>query len=290
MSTSITAIAIANTKDLGGFSVRRVLPARAVRAVGPFVFLDHIGPASLPPGDGLNVRPHPHIALSTLTYLWSGEIHHRDSLGSDVVIRPGDVNWMVAGKGIVHSERTTAHARAHGQHLHGLQAWLALPLADEEMEPAFYHLEKSALPVVEREGVVLTVVAGHAFGARAPVPVRTDTLYVSARMPRESTLTVPDEHRERALYVASGAIVVDGTRHESGSLLVLAPDITVSVRAIDDTHLMLVGGAPLDGERHLFWNFVSSNRARIERAKDDWRAGRFPKVPGDDVEFIPLPD
>lgn len=190
MQPTITAIAHATTKDLGGFSVRRVLPSRAVRAVGPFVFLDHIGPASLPPGDGINVRPHPHIALTTLTFLWSGEIHHRDSLGSDVVIRPGDVNWMVAGKGIVHSERTTAHARAHGQQLHGLQAWLALPIADEEMEPAFYHLDKSTLPVVERAGVTITVVAGHAFGVRAPVPVRSDTLYASALMPRESTLSV----------------------------------------------------------------------------------------------------
>jgi redox-sensitive bicupin YhaK (pirin superfamily) len=290
MTSSVTAISSSTTKDLGGFSVRRVLPSRAVRAVGPFVFLDHIGPATLPPGDGINVRPHPHIALSTLTYLWSGEIHHRDSLGSDVVIRPGDVNWMVAGRGIVHSERTTAHAREHGQHLHGLQAWLALPVVDEEMDPAFYHLDKSTLPVVDRDGIALTVVAGHAFGVRAPVPVRSETLYVSAIMPSEATLHVPPEHQERALYVASGAIIVDGARHENGALLVLAPEVTVAVRAESKTHLMLIGGAPLDGERHLFWNFVSSDRARLERAKDDWRAGRFPKVPGDDVEFIPLPD
>jgi len=289
VSESVSVVVEAPTKDLGGFAVRRLLPTRHARTVGPFVFLDHMGPADLPPGDGINVRPHPHIALSTLTYLWSGEIRHRDSLGSDVVIRPGDVNWMVAGRGIVHSERTTDHARAHGQHLHGMQAWLALPRADEETEPGFFHFDAREMPVVERDGVACTVVAGHAMGARSPVPVKSETLYVSATLDEGRALSIDDEHAERALYVASGEVVVDDRLYARGTLLVFCPGVHARVVARARAHTMLLGGAPLDGERHLFWNFVSSDPARLERAKDDWRSGRFPKVPGDDVEFIPLP-
>lgn len=278
-------------RDIGGFSVRRVLPAPMRRLVGPFIFFDHMGPAVFAPGDnGLGVRPHPHIALATITYLFDGEIVHKDSLGSDQAILPGDVNWMVAGRGIVHSERTSSDVRARGSKVHGLQTWVALPEAHEEMEPRFEHHPASSIPHLVRNGVDLRIIVGTAYGAMSPVGVVSPTLYVHARMNAGAELAVDDTHDERALYVADGAVECDGRIFEEGTMIVLTRGAQVDVRAARATNLMLVGGASLGGSRHIWWNFVSSSKERIEKAKADWRAGRFPKVPGDEIEFIPLPE
>ncbi|UQA56758.1 pirin family protein [Polyangium aurulentum] len=280
----------ARPRDLGGFSVRRVLPSMMRRLVGPFIFFDHMGPVQFEPGGGIGVRPHPHIALATITYLLEGEFVHRDSLGSLQPIRPGDVNWMVAGRGVVHSERTAPEVRERGARMHGIQTWVALPQADEEMEPRFEHHPDRTVPVVDRPGVRMRVIAGTAYGAKAPTGVLMPTLYVHARLEDGATLPIDEEHEERAVYVVDGAIECDGKRFEEGVMLVLRPRAHVSIRAVGETNVMLVGGAPIDGERHIFWNFVSSSKERLERAKADWREGRFPKIPGDDVEFIPLPE
>lgn len=276
--------------DLGdGFSVRRVLPFRQRRHVGPFVFFDHIGPVDLAPGRGMDVRPHPHIGLATVTYLFEGAIRHRDSLGSDVVIRPGDVNWMTAGRGIVHSERTPAAERAAGHRLHGLQTWVALPREHAEAEPAFFHHEAAELPQVEHAGVRLRVIAGEAFGMASPVRVHAPTLYVEVHMRAGTQLALPGEHAERALYVLAGEMLVDGEPLPPLRMLVVDGTATLGLRARTDVHLFLCGGAPLDGERVLWWNFVASDRTRIERAKADWLAQRLGQVPGES-EFIPLPE
>jgi redox-sensitive bicupin YhaK (pirin superfamily) len=267
-----------------------VLPSPKRRLVGPFIFFDHMGPVEFEPGRGIDVRPHPHIALATITYLLDGEFVHRDSLGSEQPIRPGDVNWMVAGRGVVHSERTAPEVRARGARLHGIQTWVALPQHEEEIEPRFEHHPDETVPTVKKPGVVLRVIAGTAYGAKAPTGVLWPTLYVHARLDAGATLPVDDEHEERAVYVIDGAIDCDGKRFEQGTMLVLHPRARVVVRAVGEANVMLVGGAPLDGARHVFWNFVSSSKERIERAKADWREGRFPKVPGDDIEFIPLPE
>ncbi len=280
----------ARPRTLGGFAVRRLLPYVERRLVGPFVFFDHMGPVDLPPGTGTDVPPHPHIGLATVTYLFSGEIFHRDSVGSAQAIRPGDVNWMRAGRGIVHSERSAPERRARGDRLHGIQAWVALPLADEEAEPAFFHHPAGALPSFEREGARVRLVAGTAYGARSPVEVASPTLYADATLADGATLALPDEHEERAVYVVEGGLACAGATFEPGALIVLRPGVRVTARAQGESRLMLLGGAPLEGRRHVWWNFVSSSKDRIERAKADWRAGRFPKVPGDDVDFVPLPD
>lgn len=276
-------------RDLGGFSVRRVLPSPKRRLVGPFIFLDQMGPAEIAPGAGFDVRPHPHIALATLTYLFDGEIVHRDSVGSLQTIRPGDVNWMVAGRGIVHSERAPDALRASGFRIHGLQCWVALPRAEEECEPRFSHHPKASIPTLSRAGVLIDVIAGTAFGQRSPVEVLSPTLYVHARMDAAAKLNVDAEHRERAVYVIEGALECEGQKFEAGTLAVLKTDATPSVTALEKTRLVLLGGATMDGERHMFWNFVSSSLARIEQAKKDWAEERFPLVPGDEVERIPLP-
>ncbi|HXU71834.1 MAG TPA: pirin family protein [Polyangia bacterium] len=277
-------------RDLGGFTVRRLLPSAERRLVGPFIFFDHMGPSELEPGHGIDVRPHPHIALATVTYLFEGEIMHRDSLGSAQPIRPGAVNWMMAGRGIVHSERTPPAVRARGGALDGIQAWVALPTAREADAPRFEHHDAAAIPEVVRDGARLRVLAGTAFGATSPVGVASPTLYVDARLAAGATLALPDEHEERAVYVADGEVRLDGQRFGGGQMLVLRRGVPVTVTAQSAARIMLLGGAPLDGERHIFWNFVASSAARIEEAKADWRAGRFPKVPGDDKEFIPLPE
>ncbi|MFI4969589.1 MAG: pirin family protein [Lysobacterales bacterium] len=289
MSANFPMLIEPRLHDLGdGFMVRRLLPSLLRRNVGPFVFFDHIGPAELPPGRGLDVRPHPHVGLATVTYLYDGALTHRDSLGYEQVIRPGDVNWMTAGKGIVHSERTPATERAAGHRMHGIQTWVALPLADEDTEPEFRHHEAAALPVSERAGVSLTVIAGHAFGMRSPVRVFVPTLYVDARFAAGSTLIVPAEHDERALYVAAGTVRVGGVVVPAEHMCLLAPDGAIEIVAESEARVLLCGGARLDGERHLWWNFVASSRERIERAKADWLAQRFGQVPGES-EFIPLP-
>jgi redox-sensitive bicupin YhaK (pirin superfamily) len=281
----------ARTKDLGdGFRVRRLLPASERRTVGPFIFFDHMGPVRMPRGRGLDVRPHPHIDLATLTYLFDGEILHRDSLGNEQLIRPGALNWMTAGRGIVHSERSPAGAREAGPALHGLQLWVALPRAHEETAPSFQHHPAAEIPAQQRDGVALRVIAGSAYGATSPARVLSPLFYVEARLERGAQLELPREHAERAAYVVEGRVACEGEAHPPGRMLVFREGAAASLRAEEPSRVALIGGAPLDGERHVWWNFVSSSPQRIERAKDDWRHGRFPKVAGDEVEFIPLPD
>jgi redox-sensitive bicupin YhaK (pirin superfamily) len=277
-------------RDLGGFLVRRVLPAAGSRMIGPFIFLDHMGPAVMEQGAGLDVRPHPHIALATVTYLFDGEIVHRDSLGNQRPIHPGDVNWMLAGSGIAHSERSSPEQRARGVSLHGMQSWVALPTEHEEDAPAFVHHPAATLPRIRRDGAELTVIAGTAYGAESPVGVLSPTLYVDARLEGGARLEVDGTHPQRAVHVAEGWIQIGARRLGAGVMAVLRPGAEVTVTADGPARVMLVGGAALDGERHIWWNFVSSSRERIDRAKDDWKAGRFARVAGDEREFIPLPE
>lgn len=275
-------------RDLGGFSVRRMLPSPERRLVGPFVFLDHMGPVTLERGQGLDVRPHPHIGLATVTYLFEGEILHRDSLGSHRTIRPGDVNWMVAGSGVVHSERSGDEARASGARVHGIQSWVALPIEHEETAARFEHCAASEIPRITRDGATLDVIAGGAFGARSPVAVLSPTLYVHARLEQGARLRLDGEHEERAIYVVEGAIAEADRTFDAGTMIVLRPgDLTIEAR--EASRLMILGGAKLEGARHIFWNFVSTSKDRIERAKADWENERFPKVLGDESERIPLP-
>ncbi|MDB5213022.1 MAG: pirin [Myxococcaceae bacterium] len=288
-SPSVELVIDARPRDVGGFSVRRLLPSASRRLVGPFIFFDHMGPADLAPGAGFNVRPHPHIGLATVTYLFDGEIVHRDSLGSVQPIRPGDVNWMVAGRGIAHSERTSAEAQRTGIRIHGIQSWVALPLEHEEMAPRFEHHATRTIPTVERDGARLDVIAGTAFGARSPVGCLSPTLYVHARLDAGARLTVDTEHEERAVYIVEGAISCDDRRFAAGTLVVFRTGVPVIVEAHEATRMMLLGGAKLAGERLVWWNFVASSKERIERAKDDWKNRRFLAIPGDDIDFIPLP-
>jgi redox-sensitive bicupin YhaK (pirin superfamily) len=280
----------ARPRDLGGFSVRRTLPSGSRRMVGPFVFFDHFGPAVFAPGQGMTVRPHPHIGLATVTYLFEGEIIHRDSLGSQQAIRPGDINWMTAGRGIVHSERTHPERRQEGSRLHGLQLWVALPAVHEEVEPSFHHHPAASIPERMVGRVSVRIMAGSAYERSSPVKTLSPLFYVAADLPAGSELPFPPEHDERAVYVVGGAVRCGGEHAEVGRMLVLAKGATASVCAENDARVVLVGGAPLDGERYIDWNFVSSSKERILRAKRDWKEGRFPKVPGDEVEFIPLPE
>lgn len=275
------------SKDLGGFAVRRLLPTVQKRTVGPWIFFDHMGPADFPAGEGINVRPHPHVNLATVTYLFEGEILHRDSLGSLQAIRPGDINLMVAGRGIVHSERERPEHTASPHRLHGLQLWLALPEADEEIEPAFHHTPGADIPALEIDGVPVRVMMGTAWGVSSPVRTFADTLYIEAHLQPGQRLQLPPA-AERAVYVAQGALRARDVAIPEHALAILtdAPDVVVEATA--EARIALIGGAPV-GHRFIDWNFVSSRKERIEEAKRDWREGRFPKVPGDEVEFIPLP-
>ncbi len=274
-------------RDLGGFSVRRVLPTAQRRMVGPWIFFDHMGPAHFPAGEGINVRPHPHIGIATVTYLFEGEILHRDSLGSLQAIRPGDLNLMVAGHGIVHSERERPEISAREHTQHGLQLWLALPEADEETDPAFHHYPEQAIPTVTVDGIPVRVMMGSVYGEQSPVRVFSETLYLEARLQPGQTLTLPDAD-ERAVYVVSGELRAQDTAMPTHSMTIFSHQSGIAVTATTASTIALVGGAPV-GERHIEWNFVSSRRERIEQAKQDWQDGRFPKVPGDEHEFIPLP-
>jgi redox-sensitive bicupin YhaK (pirin superfamily) len=286
----LEVVIVPRSRDLGdGFEVRRALPSIERRTVGPFVFLDQMGPADFPAGGGLDVRPHPHIGLATVTYLLEGEILHRDSLGTVQPIRPGEVNWMTAGRGIVHSERTAPERRRGGERLFGLQAWVALPLEHEETAPDFRHIGEEALPSWSEGGCRVRLIAGTFGGERSPVPALSPMVYADAALDAGARLAVPPEHEERALYIAEGSIELAGSRHEAGRLLVLRSGSTVELSAPSGARLLLLGGAPLDGRRHLWWNFVASSPERIERAKADWKEGRFPPVPGE-TEFIPLPE
>ncbi len=275
-------------RDLGGFSVRRILPFARRRQVGPFVFLDHMGPKTFAPGEGLDVRPHPHIGLATVTYLFEGQILHHDSLGVFQAIEPGAVNWMTAGRGIVHSERTDPQRRASGGRLHGIQAWVALPVEHEEVEPAFHHHGAATLPRFERDGVGLTLIAGSAFGHESPVTVFSRLFYLDAIMPAGRGIVLPAEYPERAVYVAEGELTVDGETVSAGECAVLMPDVLPRLDATADSRVMLLGGDALE-PRIIWWNFVSSRRERIEQAKRDWREGRFEPVPGE-TDVIPLPE
>jgi redox-sensitive bicupin YhaK (pirin superfamily) len=285
---SLETIVVPHSRDLGGFSVKRVLPAVERRMVGPFVFFDQMGPAMFDPGTGIDVRPHPHIGLATVTYLFEGEILHRDTLGSVQAIRPGEINWMTAGRGIAHSERTGPETRAAGGRLAGIQSWIALPKDDEETDPGFAHHGAATLPIVAGEGKRVRLLLGAAFGARSPVRTFSETLYADVALDEGARLEVPGEPEERALYLVEGTIAIAGEEFAPGRLLVLRPATEIVIAARSAARLMLLGGAPLDGPRHVWWNFVSSSRDRIEQAKADWQAGRFPAVPGDS-EFIPLP-
>jgi redox-sensitive bicupin YhaK (pirin superfamily) len=285
----IDRVIVPRSRDIGGFMVRRALPVAGRRTVGPFVFLDEMGPAGFGIGEGLDVRPHPHIGLATVTYLFDGAIVHRDSLGSLKTIEPGAVNWMSAGRGIAHSERTGAEQRANGASLHGLQLWVALPRDREEDEPFFASHGAAALPVVEDGGLTARVVVGSAFGATSPVSTHWDTLYVDARLAAGSRLPVDADTEERALYLVEGVVEIAGDRFEAGRLLVLRPGDALAVTAVTAARVVLLGGATLDGPRHVWWNFVSSSAERIEQAKADWKAGRFAAVPGES-EFVPLPE
>jgi redox-sensitive bicupin YhaK (pirin superfamily) len=275
-------------RDLGGFTVRRALPAAARRMVGPFIFFDEMGPAQFTTGQGINVRPHPHIGLSTITYLFDGEILHRDSLGCLQPIRPGAVNLMTAGRGIVHSERTSPERLAAGQRLHGIQTWMALPDGQEEIEPAFAHHPAEALPQFERGGAAVTVIAGEAWGARSPVRTFLPTLYLDVRLAPGAALELPVHVPETGIYLVSGQASVSGCAVHAGSLAVLRPGHGAVLRAQETARAMVIGGAPV-GERHIFWNFVSSSPQRIEAARQLWASGGFERIAGD-AEFIPLPD
>jgi hypothetical protein len=273
-------------RSLGEFDVRRVLPAAKRRMVGPFVFLDHMGPAVFPPSHGIAVRPHPHIGLATITYLFEGEIMHRDSLGYRQLIEPGAVNLMTAGRGIVHSERA-GDDLAVTSRLHGIQSWIALPLDLEEMEPTFLHYPASSLPERSIDGCTVRVIMGSAYGLPSPVLTYSPTLYFEATLPQGGALAVLDEAPERAVYVVSGRVAIGDDTYGEGTLAVLRAGSTVPLRAETETRALVVGGAPV-GPRHIWWNFVSSSEARIERAKQDWAEMRMGNVPGDD-EYIPLP-
>ena len=278
-----------HTKDLGGFSVSRLLPGHPHQMVGPFIFFDHMGPADFPPGAGVDVRPHPHIGLATVTYLFEGALLHRDSLGIVQSIEPGDVNWMTAGRGIVHSERTAVAPRASGQRMHGIQSWVALPKAHEQTEPGFSHQPKAALPEIKLPGVDMRLIVGTAFGKRAPTPAFSPILYLAVEMQAGSEFSLPPEHEERGIYVVSGDIRIDGEPLAAKHLAVLPAGTTPRIAAPAAARLMLFGGEKIDGERFIWWNFVASSRELIEDAKTRWRDGLFAQVPGE-TEFIPLPE
>ncbi len=275
-------------KDLGSFSVRRYIPHFKQKKVGPFVFFDHMGPAEFEPGNGIDVRPHPHIGLSTVTYLFEGEIHHRDSLGYVQTITTGAVNWVTAGKGIVHSERTGDEYRANGHRLHGLQVWVGLPEEHEETEPEFVHYDSEAIPQLEHNGVKISVVIGSAFGETSPVSTHSPLFYLDVHMPAGTSLDLPDDYKERGIHVIEGPVSVNDYQVDPLEMAICKADDAINVTANTDARLILFGGAPLS-ERYMWWNFVSSKRERIELAKQGWKEGEFDNVPGE-TEFIPLPE
>jgi len=286
--TAIDLVIAPNMRDIGDFSVRRVLPAPKQRAVGPFVFFDHMGPATFGPGQALAVPPHPHIGLATLTYLYEGSIVHRDSLGFRQLIAPGAVNWMSAGRGIVHSERSPEHLLEETHALAGLQVWVALPKQHEQTAPSFVHYSVSSLPVLEEQGVSVRVVAGECFGLRSRLDTLSPLFYADIALAPGGRIKIDADYVERALYLVSGSVMIDGEEYEDKQMLVLKPGAEIIVSSHYGADLVAVGGEPLDGPRHVWWNFVASDRDLIEQAKEDWRNGQFGQVPGDS-EYIPLP-
>lgn len=271
------------------FVVRRLIPIAKRRTIGPFIFFDHMGPVDLEPENNSDVLPHPHIGLATVTYLFEGEIFHRDSIGSAIAIRPGDINWMTAGSGIVHSERTTPEQASKKRRLHGLQLWVALPEDQEETAPAFEHQDAAALPGLEINRIKLRILAGTAYGHTSPVKILSPLFYVDADIPTGEELEITEEYAERAAYIVSGSIAHNGIDYKSGTMLVFQPGSKSCIRASQDSRVMLLGGPPIDRPRQIYWNFVSTSRDRIEKAKTDWRERKFPTIPGDDKEFVPLP-
>jgi redox-sensitive bicupin YhaK (pirin superfamily) len=274
---------------VGDLKVRRILPFRTHRRVGPFVFLDHMGPIDIRPGDGGDVAPHPHIGLSTVTYLFEGELLHRDSLGSLQPIVPGDLNWMTAGKGIVHSERMPTEVRIRGGRMHGMQAWVALPVENEDDEPTFEHYNANTLPRFEVDGVKYSLIAGSAFGHVSPVRTHSPLFYVAADAPAGKRIRFDPGQMEAAVYVVAGQVTSEGQTQNGPGMLVFDPGEPFEIQALTDAKVMLLGGSPLEGPRHIFWNFVSSSREKIEQAKLLWHEQKFPKVPGE-TEFVPLPE
>ena len=287
---AIDLVIVPRSVDVGHFAVRRALPHARRRMVGPFIFFDHFGPAEFHSGQGIDVRPHPHIGLATVTYLFDGEIKHRDSLGTAAPIRPGEVNWMTAGRGIVHSERTTPEHRREGEPIHGLQCWVALPADEEERAPSFSHHDSAALPCLNENGKTVRVVAGDIYGQRSPVETLSETLFADVRLAEATALPFDAAVEERAAYLVAGEVDIAGDSFTSGRLLVFRPGDAITITARSDAHLVLLGGAAMDGPRHIWWNFVSSRKERIEQAKADWKLARFDTVPGDEKEFIPLPE
>lgn len=290
---AIETVIVPRARDIGGFEVRRALPAPRRQMVGPFIFFDQMGPAEFLTGQGIDVRPHPHIGLGTVTYLFEGEFQHRDSLGTDQMIHPGAVNWMVAGRGVTHSERTSAATRRGESRLFGIQTWVALPEHEEERVPSFEHHGKEVLPVLEDGGARVRLIMGQGWGARAPVSTFSEMVYADARLAPGAGLPLPDSHEDRGVYVIAGSVVIAGEAFEAGRMMVFRPGDRLSLRAgAAGGRLIVLGGETLNGPRYVWWNFVASSRERIEAAKADWAArdhGRFALPPGDDAEFIPLP-
>lgn len=287
---AIETLIVPRAVDLGEMTVRRALPSTKRQMIGPFIFFDQMGPAEFLTDQGIDVRPHPHINLSTLTYLFEGEILHRDSLGTELAIKPGAVNWMKAGRGIVHSERTSDERKRDGQRLFGLQTWMAMPAAEEESSPDFNHYASDALPIIEAEGVRARLIAGDAFGKSSPLETASDTLYADVSLRAGARIPIEAGVDERAIYTISGTVDIGGVSFEKGQLVVFRPGEQILVTAREEARFMLFGGAPMEGPRYLWWNFVSSRPERIEQAKAEWAAGKFDTVPGDESEFIPLPE
>lgn len=286
---AIEQVIIPRARDLGGFSVRRALPAAKKQMVGPFIFFDQMGPAVLTPQKMLDVRPHPHIGLATVTYLFDGKIRHRDSLGTEMVIAPGDVNLMTAGRGIVHSERTPEELRGDPMAMSGLQTWFALPEKDEDMAPAFATIGSSQLPEYTDKNMAMRVIMGSFAGMKAPVPAYSETVYVDVRLNAAQCFKLPADIEERAIYILSGEVDISGDRFGEHRLLVFKPGDEIVLKAATNAHFVLLGGASIGSKRYIWWNFVSSSQEKIEQAKEEWRTGKFDIVPGDEVEFIPLP-
>lgn len=292
---AIETVIVPRARDLGGFEVRRALPAPRRQMVGPFIFFDQMGPAEFLTGQGIDVRPHPHIGLATVTYLYQGRLHHRDSLGTDQWIEPGAVNWMMAGNGVTHSERTDGPARQAPLSMFGIQTWVALPEHLEETGASFEHAPASALPLLEAEGKQVRLVLGDAWGASAPVETTSEMFYADAQLEPGAALPLPDNHEDRGVYVTQGSVEVAGQGFEAGRMMVFRPGDRLSLKAgPQGARLMLLGGATLGGPRHIWWNFVASSKERIDAAKEawragDWRHGRFSLPPGDESEFTPLP-
>ncbi|NDV02345.1 pirin family protein [Pseudoroseicyclus tamaricis] len=292
---AIEAVIVPRSRDIGAFEVRRALPSQQRQMVGPFIFFDQAGPAEFLTGQGVDIRPHPHIGLGTVTYLYQGDFHHRDSLGSDQLIRPGEVNWMVAGRGVTHSERTSAEGRQGPNSLFGIQTWVALPEDKEEVAPSFEHHGRPELPLLEAEGITARLLLGRAYGETAPARLHSEAFYLDVTLAPGARYPLPDDHEDRGLYITTGSISVAGEPFEAGRMMVFRPGDAITVTAGEQgARLMVLGGETMNGHRHIWWNFVSASRERIEAAKADWKAGRwgeglFTLPPGDDAEHVPAP-